>query len=387
MARPGDSDAAAERAAATPPNAAPRNQRSATHRKPRSASRWSGDHAFRLAARGPTKKLQQEPPFTTRRSALPTRAEARPARSFTAPFAPAGRTAPSGAVPRDRRTRSLWCDRRRVVVVAVGHPLPDIAAQIQHAVGAGPVGVLPDRDRMTRVAGRRRGLRRRSSPSWRVRTSTSSPQGYSRPSVPRAAFSHSASVGRRPPAKRQKACASAQVTFATGRRSSRLASAAGGRSPGPAGSGAPADAAAVVGARHLRAIDAESRHHLSSCRPLVLVAMSRALNERPGGNSDAIGREPGRDAARRARAAAQRRARAEITGSRGRSGSRAVEHVQFFGARQRLYRRLALQRRRARPLALDVHHRRPAAAVACSARHGRRCGPRPAASTSVLIPV
>ena len=43
--------------------------------------------------------------------------------------------------------------------------------------------------------------------------SSSSPQGYVRPSVPRAAFSHSVSVGRRPPAQVQKAEASDQWAY------------------------------------------------------------------------------------------------------------------------------------------------------------------------------
>jgi hypothetical protein len=42
------------------------------------------------------------------------------------------------------------------------------------------------------------------------------PHGYSRPSVPRAAFSRSASVGRRLPAHEQKAAAFVQVTSCTG---------------------------------------------------------------------------------------------------------------------------------------------------------------------------
>src|SRR5437016_418112 len=43
-----------------------------------------------------------------------------------------------------------------------------------------------------------------------------SPLGYSRPSTPRAAFSHSASVGNRWPAHWQYALASCQVTPTTG---------------------------------------------------------------------------------------------------------------------------------------------------------------------------
>src|SRR5882672_5754269 len=43
-----------------------------------------------------------------------------------------------------------------------------------------------------------------------------SPQGYRRPSAPRAAFSHSASVGSRLPTKRQNASASHQDTPTTG---------------------------------------------------------------------------------------------------------------------------------------------------------------------------
>ncbi len=47
-------------------------------------------------------------------------------------------------------------------------------------------------------------------------SSSSSPHGYVRASVPRAAFSHSASVGSRPPAQAQKADASSQSTNVTG---------------------------------------------------------------------------------------------------------------------------------------------------------------------------
>src|SRR5579871_4497532 len=43
-----------------------------------------------------------------------------------------------------------------------------------------------------------------------------SPQGNMRPSVPRAAFSHSASVGRRPVAQRQNWTALSQETLTTG---------------------------------------------------------------------------------------------------------------------------------------------------------------------------
>ena len=53
-------------------------------------------------------------------------------------------------------------------------------------------------------------LRRDSSGSW-------FPQGYFRPSSPRAALSHSASVGSLPPAQEQKAWASYQLTSTTGR--------------------------------------------------------------------------------------------------------------------------------------------------------------------------
>src|SRR5438093_9564278 len=45
------------------------------------------------------------------------------------------------------------------------------------------------------------------------------PQGYCRASPPRAARSHSASVGSRPPAQAQKARASSQVTLEAGKAS------------------------------------------------------------------------------------------------------------------------------------------------------------------------
>ncbi|HEV8374614.1 MAG TPA: hypothetical protein VGR38_00095, partial [Candidatus Polarisedimenticolia bacterium] len=45
------------------------------------------------------------------------------------------------------------------------------------------------------------------------------PQGYCRESSPRAARSHSASVGSRPPAQSQKARASSQVTLDAGKAS------------------------------------------------------------------------------------------------------------------------------------------------------------------------
>src|SRR5207302_6742770 len=50
--------------------------------------------------------------------------------------------------------------------------------------------------------------------------SNSLPHGYRRPSVLRAAFSHSASVGRRLPAQVQYALASCQLTCTTGCASS-----------------------------------------------------------------------------------------------------------------------------------------------------------------------
>src|ERR1700744_1692639 len=48
-------------------------------------------------------------------------------------------------------------------------------------------------------------------------TSFSLPHGNARPSVPRAAFSHSLPVGRRLPAQLANWCASSPVTFTTGK--------------------------------------------------------------------------------------------------------------------------------------------------------------------------
>src|SRR5438093_5928650 len=56
----------------------------------------------------------------------------------------------------------------------------------------------------------------------RAEVGSSLPQGYLRPSVPRAAFSHSASVGKRLPAHVQYARASSQDTYATGSSGSAL---------------------------------------------------------------------------------------------------------------------------------------------------------------------
>src|SRR6476661_7355423 len=49
-----------------------------------------------------------------------------------------------------------------------------------------------------------------------MRSFHSSPQGYLHPSAPRAAASHSNSVGNRPPAHAAKACASQNETATTG---------------------------------------------------------------------------------------------------------------------------------------------------------------------------
>src|SRR3569833_2659735 len=73
--------------------------------------------------------------------------------------------------------------------------------------------------------------------------SHSLPQGNSRPFSPRAAFSHSASVGRRCPRHVQKAFASFQLTPVTGNCSMSLgggggaAGGAGGAGAGGAGAG------------------------------------------------------------------------------------------------------------------------------------------------------
>ncbi len=70
------------------PHQSPPHQRLPAQRKPRSPSRCSGSQALRLAARGPTKKLQQDPPRTTRRAGSwsylsATHSQTLPARSST----------------------------------------------------------------------------------------------------------------------------------------------------------------------------------------------------------------------------------------------------------------------------------------------------------------
>ena len=86
-------------------------------------------------------------------------------------------------------------------------PLPDVPGHVQQAVGARAVRMRADR---------RRGAVLDPGPTAARLSSSSSPHGYVRASVPRAAFSHSASVGSRPPAQAQNADASSQSTNVTG---------------------------------------------------------------------------------------------------------------------------------------------------------------------------
>ena len=101
-------------------------------------------------------------------------------------------------------------------------PLPDVAREVEVAERPRPGEPPADRASVGRlehgVAGRRR----------------ASPHGQVRRSPPRAARSHCASVGRKPPAQRQNASASAQVTYVTG-WSSRRAAPSRSATPRPAG--------------------------------------------------------------------------------------------------------------------------------------------------------
>ena len=114
----------------------------------------------------------------------------------------------------------------------VGAPLPDIGAGVVEAETVRPVGV--DRSRaepavVPGVVGRERAL---PDIAAVLPSGTSSwPQGKRRPcSPPRAANSHSVSVGRRPPAHFAYAVASVQETCVTG-WSSRVSTG----DPGPSG--------------------------------------------------------------------------------------------------------------------------------------------------------
>ena len=84
----------------------------------------------------------------------------------------------------------------RILVVLVRDPLPDVAAEIEHAVGAGARRVLPTAHRPPGFLSAH-GPSPSKLPQLPRAQSASLPHGYSRPSSPRAAFSHSASVGSR----------------------------------------------------------------------------------------------------------------------------------------------------------------------------------------------
>jgi len=113
-----------------------------------------------------------------------------------------------------------------VAIVFVRGPLPDVAGHVVDTVRAGSLRVAAT------LLGRpgflpAQGPSFSKLPQLARPQSSSLPQGYSRPSVPRAAFSHSSSLGRRPPAKAQKACASCQFTLVTGSSGSWARSMAG----------------------------------------------------------------------------------------------------------------------------------------------------------------
>ena len=111
----------------------------------------------------------------------------------------AGRGGPCGRRPRSTRLRLA------VVLVPVGRPLPDVAGHVEQAVavraGTSRPGAVPSKPS-------RRRFSLGNSPchvlaTWRPPGASSSPQANSAPSrPPRAARSHSASVGSALPAQR-----------------------------------------------------------------------------------------------------------------------------------------------------------------------------------------
>src|SRR6185503_15184516 len=97
--------------------------------------------------------------------------------------------------------------------------------------------------------------------------SSSSPHGNRRGSVPRAAFSHSASVGSRPPAQLQTAVASCQSTNVTGWSSG--AGQCGGRAAPPSAT-KPAYCSLVTGVRPSSKASTSTRScSLSGSRPIA----------------------------------------------------------------------------------------------------------------------
>jgi len=92
--------------------------------------------------------------------------------------------------------------------VSTAYPLLHCTRQVQHAIATRAVGIgthwpCPCRVTVQEKIG--------ASPIRHLST-----HGQVLPSVPRAVFSHSASVGRRTPAQAQKACASCQSTYTAG---------------------------------------------------------------------------------------------------------------------------------------------------------------------------
>ena len=173
-----------------------------------------------------------------------------------------------------------------ILVVLVGHPLPDVAAEIQHAVRAGARRVLADGDRDAPGSCPRTAPRPRSCPSCRARNRRRCPTGTRArprrappsPIPPRWAAARPR-TGNRPArrsSRRRSSAASGSAVAARPPFVRRRLAALGGHTR------------RVVGARDLGAVDRERLERHLARRPFVLVAARAPLRERAAGNDDAV---------------------------------------------------------------------------------------------------
>ena len=173
------------------------------------SSRGGGAHHAKAHVPVPVPRV---PPVAVRRAQVPGPVPEAAAAQHAHPAA--------GSAPRIRRVS--W----PVARIPIGNPLPRVPAHVAQVEALG--WKRADRRQLWKavIAGlappsRKYSFGRRSWPSHAPPSHTSSfPHGYRRPSAPaRAANSHSASVGSRPPSQVANAYASCQVTFTTGSRS------------------------------------------------------------------------------------------------------------------------------------------------------------------------
>ena len=139
--------------------------------------------------------------FVSWRSGNPTFA---PASSAEPQFREVVRLSDGGTASRRRAARepprSAERARRRGLDVPVGRPLLDVAAEVLHAEGAGAARVGADARRTRRAALARLLVDQRDRALLHA---AHAPHGKGTANVPRAANSHSRSLGRRLPANRQ----------------------------------------------------------------------------------------------------------------------------------------------------------------------------------------